>query len=418
MKPDAFSAADGRLTLHRLQARSMRRPDPQAALRGALEQPVAGPPLAQVLAGGRSLVIVISDGTRHTHSHLVVPTLLAAAAAAGIPAGACSVVIARGLHPPVPIPVQERLLGEAWGKVWVVEHDGDRGELAPLGTTSRGTPVELNRLAAEADRLVLTGAVGYHYYAGYGGGRKGLVPGLASRLTIQANHRLMLLPSGEVHPQARAGVLAGNPVHEDMVEAAALARPHFLVNVVNRPDGELAACFAGDWQQAHTEAVRFLDRYCRLQVSELQPLVLADAGGSPYDLTLYQAHKAMDAAARLVADGGVLILRARCPQGLGPPEYADFLAWKQPARILQRLRLGRYCVPAQTAHATLTKTQRIRVILVSDRLHPDDAHRAGALLAENMEQALVMAARKLGSLPPAALAIPAAGSLLVEVTGT
>ena len=403
------------LAVRLLLPRELPCPQPQAAIARALDAPLGAPPLAQVLAGAHRVAILVSDATRHTQSHLLLPALLARLRQAGLAEQQATLVIARGLHPPVPEADLRRLLGKAWARLPVVQHDCDHPDLARLGTTSQGTPVEVNRLVAEADRIILTGTVSYHYYAGYGGGRKSLVPGVASRRTIQANHRLLLAPGGGVHPRARAGMLVGNPVHEDMLEAAARLSPHFLVNVVNHPQGRLAGCFAGDWLAAHQAAVDFLDAHCRLQYPSRQPLVLASAGGPPHDLTLYQAHKAMDAAARLVADGGVLVLEAGCAQGLGPPEYGRFLDWADPARIEQHLRTGEYCVPAQTAHATLSKTRRIRVILVSAQLAADAARRAGALLALDMDQALAQARRLLPRLPPEVVVMPAAGSLLVEV---
>jgi len=399
-----------------IRPRPMPAPDSPAALAHALDHPDSGLSLTEVLAGARTLAIVISDHTRNTHSELVVPALLERAQAAGIPLSGVAVVIARGLHGPCGEGVAKRLLGEAWGWVRVVEHDCDHAPMATLGATSRGTPVEINALVAGADRIVLTGSTGYHYYAGYGGGRKSLLPGVASRRAIQANHRLVLAPGGGTHPQARTGVLQGNPVHEDMVEAAALARPAFLVTVVNGPSGAPAGFFVGDWQQAHARAVAFLDAHCRASEPRAVPLVLATAGGPPYDLTLYQAHKAMDSAAHLVADGGVLVLEAGCPQGLGPAEYREFLGWASLARLESRLREGDYCVPAQTAHATLRKTARIRVLLVSRHLSAEDARLAGAVLCPDLEHALHRAQDLLGgSLPGDIPVLPAAAAMLIEV---
>lgn len=395
-----------------LLPRAMPCPHPAAAIAEALARPIGHKPLSHLAAGAPSAAIVISDGTRKTHSELVVPALLDELAAAGVPESGVTVIVARGLHASCGEETVRRLLGPAWGRVAVVEHDCD-GETVDLGRTSRGTPVEINALAARADCLVLTGSVSYHYYAGYGGGRKALLPGIASRRAIQANHRLTIHPQGGVHPAARLGNLTGNPVHEDMVEATALARPAFLVNVVNGPRGKLAACFAGDWRRAHLAAVAFLDEYCRLVEPRPLPLVIADAGGHPYDLTLYQAHKAMESAARLVEDGGALILAAGCEQGLGPAEYREYLGWGL-AKLERRLREGEYCVPAQTAHATLRKTGRIGVTLVSGHLPAEDARLAGATLARSLGEALDLAARRLGSLPPAVV-MPAAAGLLVEV---
>ena len=190
-----------------------------------------------------------------------------------------------------------------------------------MGTTkTHGNKVYLNRTFAEADVKVLLGDVGFHYYAGYGGGRKSVLPAVSGEETIKHNHALLL------HASAKTGVLAGNPVHEDMTEAAKLAKVDFMLNVVINSKGEIVKAFAGDLEQAFLEAVKLVDAMYRIVVDRRADIVVVSPGGYPADLNLYQSYKAVDNALEVVKRGGVIILVAECPEGHGNQVFYDWMS--------------------------------------------------------------------------------------------
>ena len=197
-------------------------------------------------------------------------------------------------------------------RVKTVSHDCRATDLVNLGTTkTHGNKVQVNRIFAEADVRVLLGDVGFHYYAGYGGGRKSVLPAVGGEETIKHNHSMLL------HANARTGNLDDNPVHQDMTEAARLAKVDFILNVVQNKKGEIVKAFAGDLEQVFGEAVKLVNEMYRIPVDRRADIVVVSAGGYPADMNLYQAYKALDNALDAVKRGGVIILVAECPEGHG-----------------------------------------------------------------------------------------------------
>jgi nickel-dependent lactate racemase len=298
--------------------------------------------------------------------------------------------------------------------VRVVQSDPD-GDVADLGTTSRGTRVLVSRPLMEHDRIVLTGTISFHYFAGFGGGRKALVPGCAGRDTAHQTHfRIFRTDGPGKHPMARPGVLAGNPVHEDIVEAVAMASPAFLVNTLLTPSKKLFDVVAGHWQKAHEEGCARYASHYRVPLSRRYPLVVASAGGFPKDINLIQSHKALDNAFLATAPGGVLILLAECPDGFGSATFFPWFRFGDPDALERELRAN-YQIYGQTAHAVLTKARACRVVLVSS-LKAEDVEAMGMTPAATLAEALRVAKGMLGELP-LPLVIPEAGYVLPEPAG-
>jgi len=180
--------------------------------------------------------------------------------------------------------------------------------------------VEINRQVWEADRIILTGEIIYHLIAGYSGGRKSLVPGVAGLKTITFNHRMIF------NPDCRAGKLDGNPAHEDLLEACRIGDPDFIVNVVLSPDGPLIRVVAGHYDLAHREGCRTVDEMLRIEVAEPYDLVIASAGGFPLDIDLRQAHKGLENACHALRPGGSILFYAECPNGAGIRSFDDYVA--------------------------------------------------------------------------------------------
>ncbi|MCA1642991.1 MAG: nickel-dependent lactate racemase [Acidobacteria bacterium] len=237
------------------------------------------------------------------------------------------VIFATGIHRPVTEAERRELLTPfITQRVRTLDHDADdSSQHVSLGKTERGTPIEVNRALVEHSHVILTGAVNFHYFAGFTGGRKSICPGLASARTISATHLQALdFETGGQRAGVGTGRLDGNAVHEECERVAAEIAPSFLINTVVDERGRATRLYAGDWRAAHRLAcAEFADTHA-LDIEEKRAVVVAGCGGSPHDINLIQAHKALDMATYACAEGGHVILVAECAEGLG---RADFIDW-------------------------------------------------------------------------------------------
>ena len=230
--------------------------------------------------------------------------------------GDVTVLIATGTHrSPRPHEIS-RILGEFTDLFRVVVHDAE-GKTVRVGTTSSGTPVDVNPELAEADRIITIGHIGMHYFAGYSGGPKMILPGAAGAETIRKNHEKI------VDPKAYACVYEENPIHREMREAAAMVGVWAIVDAVLSGDGVPLRFFIGDPPGAHRDGTRFWDELFQVEVPERADFVITSPGGYPKDINLYQAHKAIFNAARATKDGGMVLLVAECRDGIGHSVFAD-----------------------------------------------------------------------------------------------
>lgn len=361
---------------------------------------------------GERVVIVTSDVTRPTGSEIYLPLVVARLNAAGIRDRDIEIVIALGIHRKQTEAEHRRIVGELYGRIRVTDHDCDApGALVYLGETARGIPVEVNRSVAEADRLILTGAVTFHYFAGFGGGRKSLLPGVSSRRSCMASH-FALLNIGEgsgKNPRAVTGILEGNPVHEAMLEACAMRPPDFILNTVLTPDKRILAAFAGDWREAHLKGCRFYARTFSYPIQEKADLVVVSCGGLPKDINLIQAHKSMEYASRALKPGGVMLLLAECRDGYGNATFFDWFRYPSCGELESALRV-RYEINGQTAWSAKEKAERFRIVLVS-QLAPAEVSSMGMIPAQTLQHALDQA---LPLLPEGftAYVIPEGGTVL------
>lgn len=295
--------------------------DESEVLREALRHPIGSPPLEAIVRPGEKVAVIVNDITRMARTDFMLPPIVEALNRGGVPDADILVVFALGTHRKQTPEEQRRIVGnEMFRRLATLDHDAfDPDALVTLGTTSFGNIVEVNRRVWECDRIVLTGEIIYHLIAGYSGGRKSLVPGVAGERTITFNHRMIL------DPNCTAGVLDGNPAHEDLLEGARMADPDFIVNLVLSPTGRLAHVAAGHFEQAHREGCRAADRLLATPIDAPYDVVAASAGGHPLDIDLRQAHKGMDNACRALRFGGTLIYYAECPNGTGVRAMEEFL---------------------------------------------------------------------------------------------
>jgi nickel-dependent lactate racemase len=361
---------------------------------------------------GEKTVIVTSDITRYTGSEVYLPLLVERLNRQGIPDEDMEILIALGIHRAQTPHEHERILGELYGRIRVRDHDCDnQAELVSIGRTSNGIDVRINRAAVEADRLILTGVIGFHYFAGFGGGRKSVLPGIASRQACMASHFAVLNPghgSGK-NQHAVTGNLENNPVHQAMTEACSLAAPDFILNTVLSPDRQIIAAFAGHWREAHEEGCRYYWEHFSYPLREKTDMVVVSCGGFPKDINLIQAHKSMEYAAQALKDRGVMILLAECRDGFGNATFFNWFRHKRLDQFEAALR-EQYEINGQTAYSTLQKSQRFRIILVSE-FPGQQVEQMGMLPARTLDEALQLAARFL---PPdwTAMVMPEGGSVL------
>lgn len=347
-----------------------------AEVGASIDDPLDSQPLEDIISPGESVLIVVSDATRATGSAQVVNLLVRRLIALGVAPYDLRIIFATGIHRPVTREEKAELLTPfIVQRVRTLVHDADAAaQHVPFGETERGTPVELNRALFEHSHVILTGSVGFHYFAGFTGGRKSVCPGLASRRTIEATHLQALdFERGGRRAGVGTGRLDGNAVHEECERIAAEAAPSFLINTVTGAHGRIVRVYTGDWRSAHRLAcAEYADSHT-VKIEERRSVVVASAGGAPFDLNLVQAHKALEMASYACTEGGHIVLVAKCADGLG---RADFLKWfdAPDSRALETRLREAYEVNGQTAWSLLTKAERFRVQLVSNLPEEDVRH--------------------------------------------
>jgi len=355
----------------------------------AIDAPIDSQSLEEQIAAGDSVLIIVSDATRATGSARIINLLVRRLIQNGIQPGEIAIIFANGIHRAVrPEEKTELLTSFISQRIRTIDHDAyDASQLTPAGVTASGAPVELNRALKDFSKVILTGAVGFHYFAGFTGGRKAICPGLASAQTIEATHLLAMdFERGGRRAGVGAGVLDGNAVNEECERIAALIDPAFIINAIVDERGRVTEIFAGHWRAAHRHACEVYARSHSQPIPERRDLVIVSCGGSPYDINMIQSHKALDMAAQACADGGTIVLLAECGDGLG---RADFLKWfeSEDSGALESRLQKNYEVNGQTAWTLLTKTERFRVHLVT-KLPDEEVRQMRMIPARSIDEAL------------------------------
>lgn len=326
----------------------------------ALSQPIGTKRLEELVKEGDKVAIVVDDATRATPSYLMILPLLDELNDAGVKDEDVTVIFGCGTHRPVTPEETETLLGkEALERVKTISHDYQAEGLVFLGKTSRGTKVSVNKVFAEADVKILAGDINLHYYAGYGGGRKGVLPAVSSAEAIQQNHSLML------HQKATTGNLDENPVHEDMLEAAKLANVNFILNIVTNTNGELVKAFAGDLEQAFLEGTKLVDEMYKVPIEKRANIVVVSAGGYPHDINFYQASKGLHNALEAVKRRGVIVMVAECPEGHGNEIFNEWMEKFGELKRVEREIRRHFLLGGHKAYYLLKALQKVTIILVS-----------------------------------------------------
>ena len=303
--------------------------DIRGALLGALDAPIDSLPLSDVASKASSIVIVVSDMTRYwMRQDIIVPLIVEYLVdKCGKSYSDLEIVIATGTHVGgSEEDLRTLVTSDIFDKVKTVNHDCRSDDLVYLGTTSYGTPVKINKDAAEADLVICLGAATYHVMAGFGGGRKSILPGISALETIKHNHAYSLAPDKFItNPEIGNGILDGNPLNEDMLEAAAMMRNLFMITLVTDAEFRLASIFAGHWRTSWERACDDVRRIYTVPIKEKADVVITSCGGFPKDESLYQGTKAVDNVISALKDGGTLILLLEGRNGGGSPDYFDWI---------------------------------------------------------------------------------------------
>ncbi len=324
----------------------------------ALNEPIGTGKLSELAVGKKKVAIVSSDITRPMPTWSVLPPVLEELSRAGVRQEDVTVVLALGSHRTPTEAEKKKLLGACYGTVRCV--DSSSGGYIHMGTTPRGTPVDIARAVAEADFRICMGNIEYHYFAGYSGGVKAIMPGVSTRDAIQANHRHM------VEDGAIAGRLEGNPLREDLEASLEFCPVDFILNVVLDEHKQIVRAVAGDVILAHREGCRFLDRFYRKEIPQLADIVIVSQGGAPKDLNLYQTQKALDNAKHAVKPGGIVVLVGSCREGMGEKTFEEWMTGADtPEELVERIRAD-FRLGGHKAAAIALVLRNTEIYLVSE----------------------------------------------------
>lgn len=383
-------------------------PDPTAAILEAIRKPMGSKALREIVKPGQTVAFIVNDPTRVANSHVLMPILLDELNAVGVPDKDMFIIFALGTHRDMPPEEMAQEVGpEVAKRVRMYNSNAKEDDFKYFGTTSRGTEVYFNRLVADADHIVCTGSVVHHFFSGFGGGRKAMLPGVAKYETIRHNHSMMF------DENAVIGRLEGNPVYLDQIEGVEMCRPSFLLNVVLNEKKEFVGVFAGDYIEAHLACCKFVDQVYGTAVAKPADLVIATCGGYPKDINVYQLQKTMDNAWGAVRQGGVVIVLGECVEGSGSALYEKTMRdYKTPERIEAELRAN-FQIGAHKAYAVTRLMKKAEFILVSC-LEPCFAKELLFTPAKDINEALQMALAKLG--PSPSIILMPQGSLTVPIS--
>ncbi|MCS7178976.1 MAG: nickel-dependent lactate racemase [Anaerolineae bacterium] len=370
-------------------------PDEAAAVRQALRAPLSTPPLVELVRPADTVAIVFSDITRPMPNDRVLPVLLEELARAGVPDRQVLLINALATHRPQTEGELRRMLGDdIVDRYRILQHNAwDDAGLVPVATNRSGRTVRVNRAYMEASVRILTGFIEPHFFAGFSGGPKAVLPGIADIEAILDNHG----PAMIAHPQATWAVTEGNPIWEEMRDVARATAPTFILNVALNRERRVTAVFAGEMETAHRAGVAFVREHAMQPVPEPFDIVITSNSGYPLDLNLYQAVKGMSAAAQIVRPGGDIIVVAECWDGI--PDHGEYkrLLWEAASLedLLARiLAPGFRCPDSWEAQIQAQIGRRARVHVYADGLTDEELRRAHVLPCRSVEETVARLRRE------------------------
>jgi len=314
--------------------------DPINEVRRALANPIRSKKLKELVSSQDKVIILASDVSRPSPSYILLPPILKELKEAGVNNDQITIAFGLGVHRKQTEEEKKRLVGEeVYNQIKCIDHDIE--DCVKIGITKRGNEVFIFREILNADFIITTGNLEFHYFAGYTGGGKAVAPGVCGRETIANNHKHFL------EPGAKAGLIKGNPVREEMEEIGEMVDIDFMVNAVLNSHKKIVKVVAGEVTKAHREGTKYINDMFRVEIDELADIVITSPGGYPKDIDLYQTHKAMENASLAVKNGGIIIVAGECRDGLGEKKFAEALNGKlSPYELIEELKnnfiLGRH----------------------------------------------------------------------------
>lgn len=363
----------------------------------AMENPIGSPKLSELSRGKEKVVIICSDHTRPVPSRHIIPFMLKEIRE-GNPDAKITLLIATGFHRAT---TREELIGkfgeEIVDREHIVVHDSqDMDAMVNMGVLPSGAPLLINKVAAEADLLVSEGFIETHFFAGFSGGRKSVLPGVSSKVTVLGNHCSKFIHS----PYSRTGILENNPIHKDMVAASQMAGQRYIVNVIIDGDKKVVYAVAGDAIKAHEAGCAFLENYCQVTPQRRADIAISTNGGYPLDQNMYQSVKGMTAAEAAAKEDGILIMVSNCGDGHGGEGFYKALRdCESPAALMEEiLRVPQdETKPDQWEYQIQARIlMKHKVIYVMCEEYRAMAREMGFLTAADVNEALAMALEEKG----------------------
>ncbi len=374
--------------------------DIPAAVKTALANPIGSPRLKQIVEKDDKVCIIVSDITRAWVRHdLFLPPLLDELNACGVPDSNITLVVALGAHRHHTHQENLSTYGQEVVNRVAIEQSCalDTDNFVKIGTTSHGVDTCVYKTVAQSDKVILTGGIVYHLMAGFGGGRKSIMPGVSGYGSIQGNHSFCLhdVVGQGISADCVSGKLDGNMMHENMTEMAAMVKPAFLLNAVITPEGKFAKFVAGHWHEAWLEGCRAVEEIFGVPITAKADLVIGSAGGFPKDINLYQGSKTIDNAFMAAKEGGVVIVLLECRDIKEPPDFSGWFDFESLHERELKLREG-FTVPGFIALKCGLIAKQVSLIIVTLPENKDFVEKAGLIPAASLEEAMAIAEQKLG----------------------
>jgi len=366
--------------------------NPENKLRELLKNPIGCPSLRELIFQKKAskILIIVNDITRPTPYEVILPPLLDELHQAGTKKENVIFMVATGIHRGnSPEEIKEIFGEDIFSTYKFINHDCDDPYLKDLGNLESGNKFWVDPIVSDIDFIITTGVIVPHYFAGFSGGRKSILPGICGRETIETNHSRMM------HPDSRAGNLKGNPVHQEMQEAAEKVEVDFNINVVTDENHKIVEIVAGELLTSWLQGVEVSKQIYICPIEKKADIVIASAGGYPKDINVYQAQKALNNAYQAVKPGGTIILLAECSEGYGEPTFKKWVEEaNSPDDIIERLK-KKFVLGGHKAYAIAKLTKEVEVILISS-LPQDKVRKLYFIPMENISQATEYIKEKYG----------------------
>jgi nickel-dependent lactate racemase len=366
--------------------------NPEEKLKYLLKNPIGSPSLKELIfqKKAQKILIIVNDITRPTPYKIILPPLLNELDEVGVNKEDIKFIIATGIHRDNYKEELSNIFGEDIISTYkFINHNADSPDLHYLGKLKSGNELWVNSLVSETDFIITTGVIVPHYFAGFSGGRKSILPGICGRKTIEANHSKM------IHPNSRAGNLKDNPVHEEMQEAAEKVGVDFNINIVINENHKIVEIVAGELFESWQKGVEVGKKIYFYPIKKRAEVVIASAGGYPKDINVYQAQKSLDNAYQAVKPGGTIILLAECTEGYGEPIFEQWIKEAEsPEDIIKRIK-EKFVLGGHKAYGIARVVKEVEVILISS-LPPEKVRKLFFIPMRNISQAIDYVKNKYG----------------------